>query len=343
MFAFWRGTIHDFFSPAFQWLQVEVSSLCNGACIYCPRTIFRKDWQGQNMTLETFRKLEPALKRTKLVYLQGWGEPFLNPDFFEMVRIAKNAGCQTGTTTNGILIGQDMIEKIFDSELDIIAFSLAGTGETNDKIRRGTSFNGILKSIEIINDIKQKRGLSKPKIHIAYLLMRSDLDEVEKLPDCFKDRGIEQIVISTLDFVADRQLQAEVIFPEHIDEYDYLANILNGVVENGRKLNLEIHYYLGSSSRDYTYCTENTRYAAFISADGAVAPCVFLNIPVTELSYCRNINRKSSSRLIFGNINRESLASIWGKREYVEFRRSFDTANIYPACEGCPKLHMEVK
>jgi len=295
------------------------------------------------MSLNTFRKLGPALKRTRLVYLQGWGEPFLNPDFFEMVKFAKNAGCQTGTTTNGILIDQAIIGRVFDSELDLIAFSITGLGETNDRIRQGTSFDGILKSIDIINDIKQKHGLTGPKIHIAYLLLRSNLNEVQKIVGRFKNRGIDQIVISTLDFIAGENLIGESIFPQNDSEYRQTAVILDGVVQEGVKHNLEIHYYLGSSSRDYTYCTENIRYAAFISADGAVSPCVFLNMLVSKCNYWRNDDKRTSDRLAFGNINEEPLASIWRKREYAKFRRSFDSANIYSACENCPKRHMEVR
>jgi len=295
------------------------------------------------MPLDTFRKLEPNLKRTRLVYLQGWGEPFLNQDIFKMIKIAKNAGCLTGTTTNGILIDQDMIEKIIESELDLIAFSVAGLDKTNDTIRRGTNFNNIMESIEIINDIKQKRGLNRPSIHIAYLLLRSGINDVKNMLERFKNRGINQIVITTLDFIAAERLKSELIFPSNEIEYRQIADILDGVVEDGKKHDLEIRYYLGSMAKSYTSCTENIQRAAFISADGLVSPCVFLNMPVSELHYWRNDDKRKSGRLTFGNINEELLASIWRKRDYVKFRQSFGSTNIYPACHDCPKYHMEAK
>jgi len=37
------------------------------------------------MSLQTFKKILPFCSTTALLHLQGWGEPFLNPDFFEMI------------------------------------------------------------------------------------------------------------------------------------------------------------------------------------------------------------------------------------------------------------------
>jgi MoaA/NifB/PqqE/SkfB family radical SAM enzyme len=112
--------------PQLDWIQVEISSYCNASCIYCPHFAYRKNWQNRYRPIEAFRNLIPAFRKTELVYLQGWGEPFTHPQFFEMLQIAKAAGCRVGTTTNGILIGRETIEKMVSQGLDIIGFSLAG-------------------------------------------------------------------------------------------------------------------------------------------------------------------------------------------------------------------------
>jgi MoaA/NifB/PqqE/SkfB family radical SAM enzyme len=337
-----KSNVYDLISPAFQWLQVEVSSLCNSACAYCPHTVYKSAWQGLNMSLDTFLKLEPVLKRTQLVYLQGWGEPFLNPDFFKMAKIAKDAGCRTGTTTNGILVDEGIIEKIIESELDLITFSVAGLGETNDNIRRKTSFNQILKTIDHINDIKSKRGVVGPAIHIAYLLLRSNLDEIKRIPESFSGYKIDQIVISTLDYIPDKSFIDESISPGNESEYRQFADILDRIVENGKNSNLEIHYYLSSPKKTITHCTENPRYAMYISADGSVSPCVFLNIPVSDIGDLDSNIIVTGDKLVFGNIRDESPASIWRKKEYLKFRQSFGSDNLYHFCKDCPKIHMEV-
>ena len=75
--------------PPLDWIQVEISSLCNGKCIYCPHTEYRGNWQSRLLPMELYLRIIPALKKTKLVHLQGWGEPFTHPDFIDFLRLAK--------------------------------------------------------------------------------------------------------------------------------------------------------------------------------------------------------------------------------------------------------------
>ena len=91
-----RSLLAGLFSRNLDWLQVAVTSHCNASCAYCPHTIYRRQWQSRHLSLTTFQRLLPDLQRVRLVYLQGWGEPFLHPDFFTLVSLAKQAGCQVG-------------------------------------------------------------------------------------------------------------------------------------------------------------------------------------------------------------------------------------------------------
>ena len=144
--------------PKLDWIQVEVSSYCNADCIYCPHTAYKQNWRNRYLSMEAFTNLVPAFSTTKLVYLQGWGEPFTHPQFFEMLKLAKKAGCRVGTTTNGTLLNRHLIEKLVIEGLDIVGFSLAGMDEKNDTIRRGTHIKIVLNCMEEIHRAKQKYG-----------------------------------------------------------------------------------------------------------------------------------------------------------------------------------------
>src|SRR4030043_358357 len=142
-----RNPFSFLFPPSFDWIQVEVTSACNAECAYCPHTVYRAFWKNRYLSLNRFRRLEDPFTRTRHVHLQGWGEPFLHPNFFDMVAIAKRAGCRVGTTTNGMCLDADHLVRIIDSGLDVIAFSLAGTDERNDIIRKGTRLDKVLKGM----------------------------------------------------------------------------------------------------------------------------------------------------------------------------------------------------
>jgi MoaA/NifB/PqqE/SkfB family radical SAM enzyme len=143
--------------PRTAWIQVEVTTRCNAACIYCPRTAYRDAWHDRSLSPATFRRLLPALKKTRLVHLQGWGEPFLHPDFFTLTAMAKEAGCRVSTTTNGMLLNAEKLLQVVASGLDLIAFSLTGLMERHDRARPGTSFRQVLSAIQTLNRLKARR------------------------------------------------------------------------------------------------------------------------------------------------------------------------------------------
>ena len=130
----------SWFCPRLDWIQVEITSHCNAACVYCPHTVYRDAWLDRHMTTDSFRKLSVALSKSRLVYLQGWGEPLTHPEFFEMVRMAKAVGCRVGTTTNGMSLDEEQCLRLVQEGVDIVAFSLAGVDERSDLIRQGTRF-----------------------------------------------------------------------------------------------------------------------------------------------------------------------------------------------------------
>jgi len=345
------------FPPRFDWLQVEVSSCCNAACTYCPHTLFANTWQSRLMPVEAFRALLPILPRVRLVYLQGWGEPFLNPNFFEFVRMAKNAGCQVGATTNGMLLDEAICLRLVQEGVDIIAFTLAGADEQNDDIRLGTSLEKVLKIIRLINRIKQEEGSPTPNIHIAYMLLRSQVDVLPGLPGLLAGLGISQVTISTLDFVGHPAMVEEAILPQTEDEFLALRSQLDMVVEAGRQVGMEIHYQLASPSRPEIegssaededsplalmlplpdFCTENVQRAAFVSADGQVSPCVFMNIPVSAATCIVSGEELPYRRRTFGACQDAPLQAIWRSPAYSAFRSALRRGNPPAFCRACPK------
>jgi MoaA/NifB/PqqE/SkfB family radical SAM enzyme len=330
--------IFSLFQPKWDWIQVEVTTHCDAACIYCPRTVFRESWQDQHLSLETFKKLKPALPRTDLVHLQGWGEPFLNPEFFEIAAFAKQTGCKVGTTTNAMLLNEERIRKVVETGIDILAFSLAGTGENNDLIRKGTSLKKVLKAVETLNREKARQGKTTPEIHVAYMLFRSGMGELEALPSLLEGLGVSQVVVSTLDFVPTEKLWKEALIPTTEEQYEELRSSLDHLLEAGRDKGLSIFYHLMSPKQRRQVCTENVQKALCISSDGAVTPCVYTNLRVSGAYHDLQGKKVSYQRMVFGNIHERKVKDIWKEKSYSAFRRSFFEGELAPACQKCPKI-----
>jgi MoaA/NifB/PqqE/SkfB family radical SAM enzyme len=331
----------NLFAPRFDWIQVEVTTSCQAACSYCPRTVYQEHWTSRHLALATFRRLLPILKRARLVHLQGWGEPFLHPDFFTLVSLARQAGCQVGTTTNGMLLEADSLRRVVDLEMAVVAFSLAGVGENNDAVRRGTSFAAVLEKIEALNEIKARKGALLPKVHVAYMLLHSGLDDLALLPQALAGLGVSQVVVSTLDFVAQPSLAGESLKLATPEEYREAAARLDELADQGRRQGLKIHAQLAPPDAWPNSCSENIARALCVAADGAIAPCVFLNLPVEAATYVTREGDRSYRSLRFGVVEEDqSLLRIWRSPDYREFRRVWSRGNTPLACRGCLKpLH----
>jgi MoaA/NifB/PqqE/SkfB family radical SAM enzyme len=311
------------------------------------------------MPLSLFRRLKPVLQKTDLVYLQGWGEPFTHPEFLEFVRFSQAAGCQVGTTTNGLLLTEDLCRQIVDMGLDTIAFSLAGRDQENDRIRKGTSLVQVMAAIATLNRIKQALGVDRPALHIAYLLLRSRLEDLEKLPAFFAALGVDQVVISTLDLIASPVLIDEALVPENESEFDELRGRLDATIATAARLGLPMHAWLAHPARhlqevrdvsekkpatlpgNAAICTENINNAAVIAVDGSVSPCVYTQLPLsTSVRHWVDGKERSFKPLAFGNIHQASFTTIWRSEAYTAFRRAHRAGHPPMPCANCIRMRM---
>ena len=323
-----------------EWMQIEVTTRCNASCYYCPRTTYRNCWDNRDLSFENFKTLLPIIAYTKMVHLQGWGEPFLHPHLFEMIVLAKKTGCKVGTTTNGMLLNRRRIDQLVKSGIDHVAFSLTGIGEKNDQVRHGTQFSRILQAVSDLAAQKKALRVETPTISVAYLLLRSHLPDIDKIVPALAETGTQQVVISILDFVTHKNLWNERLTPANQAQYQELKSLFDKLEREAEKKGLGLFCNLVLPSAEGRVCTENSRRALFVSSDGSVSPCVFTNIPATGSFYKVGSEESEYKKLTFGCIADESLPAIWKSPDYREFRKFF-ASRPHPLCQSCPKRHEE--
>ncbi len=182
-------------------IQIEVTSNCTAHCIYCPHTTLGKNWKSRDMPPEVFAALWPVLRRSARAHLQGWGEPFLHPRFFDFVKFAQKAGCAVSTTSCGLYMDEENASKTANSGMDLIAFSLVGTDRASNNARAGADFEKVCASIKNLERALKQTG--KPmEIHLAYLLLADRIEAIKKLPELMDSLDVDMAVISTLDYLA---------------------------------------------------------------------------------------------------------------------------------------------
>jgi radical SAM protein with 4Fe4S-binding SPASM domain len=166
------------------------------------------------------------------------------------------------------------------------------------------------------------------EIHIAYLLLASNLEAVRGLPGLMKKLGVHAAVISTLDYLPGQQLAGEAFAPDGTEKLARAAVVLEEAAIRAREWDLGFHYRLPDVVSSGTSCRENIQRSLFVSADGSVSPCVYVNVPMT----CQDPNRR-----IFGNVRSQAPMEIWDSESFRSFRDSLARGNPAPPCRSCPK------
>ncbi len=98
-------------------IQIDIGTYCNYNCFYCAGRSMPQEF----MTLERFTAILNEFPIGKhVVNLQGEGEPFMPPKFWEMVSLLKERGHTPTTITNGSKLD---IKKIVE-ELGSLSISI---------------------------------------------------------------------------------------------------------------------------------------------------------------------------------------------------------------------------
>ena len=331
--GFWSSLREIIFGPPrlLDCIQVEVTSRCPGRCAYCPRTTRRADWVSRDMDLATFARLEPMLHRTGRVHLQGWGEPLLNPAFFDMAALARRSGCAVSTTTCGLCMDDVIAAGLVASGIDIAAFSFAGTDPESNRSRAGVDFDRVCDAIGRLAAAKAARGADSPAIHLAYLLLASNLEAVRGLPALMRRLSVQGAVVSTLDYIAAPGMEADAYLPHETDKIAAAADVLAETAAEAERLGHGFHFELPQASAPGTGCRENAARSLFVSADGLLSPCIYVNVP---------FDAPDPRRRVFGSIREEDPLAIWRKPEFRRFRDRVCGSDPDLPCRGCPKRFM---
>ena len=309
-------------------VQVEVTTRCPGRCSYCPHTTGREQWLSHDMDMATFRRIGPLMRRSSRVHLQGWGEPLLNPAFFDMALAARRAGCQVSTTTCGVPMDPELARRIVASGIDVVAFSLAGTDAASNVSRRGVDFDRVCEAVITLQVARRGRRGAYPRIHLAYLMLASGMDAVAGLPALMQRLGVDAAIISTLDFVTEPALLPEAFTPDEPAKLARAADLLASVETEARRRGLELHWELPRPTASGTSCRESIGRSLFISADGWVSPCVSVNVPTGD---------RDPMRRVFGNVRDVDPTVIWESAGFRHFRERLDAGDPDLPCRSCPK------
>jgi radical SAM protein with 4Fe4S-binding SPASM domain len=192
-------------------IEMDITNQCNIRCVMCP---FSDPAIGgrkrKDLSKETFlRWADEMFSWAAAVGLLFGTEPTLNPNLLSFVRVAKEFRVpKVYFSTNAMKLTPALSGALIDANLDELNVSLdAGTKPTFERIRRGAKWDTVLAHLKSLRDQKAARKLSRPRLHMSFVLMRSNIHELPQ----FVELAAE--------------LNAVVLYFTHLVAYDSLATI----------------------------------------------------------------------------------------------------------------------
>jgi MoaA/NifB/PqqE/SkfB family radical SAM enzyme len=260
--------------------QIELTSRCSTGCLFCPHQALVNDWISGDMPVELYQEhIAPHLGLFDLVYLQGWGEPMLHRHHWDMLKMAKQKGCQTGFTTNGSWLQRDNNEKIIDSDVDLISVSFAGTDASmHESLRTNSKFAVLCENFEDLANLKKKTNASKPWLELHFLMTRRNLGELPGLVELASRLGADEVVATNLAYSPSLELDGMHVFSDDplLEDLD----VISDAEQRAAQLNMPLRVYPLRTQPETLVCDADPLNSVYINHKGEVSACVYLGITV---------------------------------------------------------------
>lgn len=172
------------------------TTFCNFKCNYCGHSLGidkmneKYNFQPENMSLDTYKEIINQMKafpkKIKMLSLTGHGEPLLNKNLPQMIKIAKEANIaeRIEIITNASLLTNEIAKTLIDAGLDTMRISLQGlsSDKYNQVCSYNLDFNKFISNIRYFYENKKQCNLYVKVMDIAL-----EEGEEEKFYSLFSD------------------------------------------------------------------------------------------------------------------------------------------------------------
>ncbi len=286
-------------------ISIEPTTSCNLRCPECPsglRAFTRPTGMLQN---DFFTETIDQLYR-ELFYLVFYfqGEPYLNPQFLDMVKYASSKKIYTATSTNAHYLNDANAQKTIESGLNRLIISIDGTTQdVYQQYRIGGQLNKVLEGAKNMVKWKQAMKSKTPFIIFQFLVVKPNEHQIEDVKKLAAEIGVDDVWFKTAQ-VYDYENDPHQLIPTNEKYSRYRKNKNQGTTV---KNTLENHCW-------------RLWHAPVITWDGLVVPCCF--------------DKDAQHQL--GDLKGRPFKEIWQNGKYTAFRKKImQSRKNIDICANC--------
>ncbi|MFD1001880.1 SPASM domain-containing protein [Ohtaekwangia kribbensis] len=294
--------------PVIQGLPISISfeptTSCNLRCPECPsglRSFTRATGMlGQPLFQNVIDQLAPTLSYLTF-YFQG--EPYLHPQFLDMVQYAASRNIYTATSTNAHYLKDENARLTVESGLDRLIISIDGTTQdTYQSYRVGGSLEKVIEGARNIIAWKKKLKSITPHVMFQFLVVKPNEHQIPEVYTLAKQIGVDQVVLKTAQ-IYDYANGSDLI-PEQ-DQYSRYRKMNDG------------SYTIKNSLDNHCW---KMWHSCVITWDGKIVPCCF----------------DKDAHHVLGDLTENSFEEVWNGEAYNTFRASLlRSRSEIEICKNC--------
>ncbi|MDF3027445.1 MAG: Radical domain protein [Fluviicola sp.] len=285
-------------------LSIEPTTACNLGCPACPSGLKAFSRPTGKIDLVNHQNwLSQVANSVFYINYYFQGEPFLHPQFLDLIREAKRKKIYTATSTNAHFIDEKKAQEIVESGLDRLIISIDGlTQETYESYRVHGNLEKVIAGSKALVQAKQTAQSATPHLIFQFLVVKANEHQIAEVQELATEIGIDEVRFKT----------AQV--------YDY---------EHGNELipdNEAYSRYVKQKDGTYRfkYKGGNSCWRMWSSSvltwDGQVVPCCF----------------DKDAHHTLGSLQEQTFETIWKSPAYRSFRNSvLQDRNSIEICTNC--------
>jgi len=285
-------------------VSIEPTTACNLGCPECPSGLKQFTRATGKLNLEVNRNLLRNIGK-QLFYINYYfqGEPFLHPDFLELIKDAKKHKIYTATSTNAHFITPELAEKIVDSGLDRLIISIDGTTQVSyESYRINGDLSKVIEGTKSLIAAKKRRNAATPHLIFQFLVVKPNEHEIPAIYQLAKELGVDEVRLKSAQIYD--YTHGNPLIPSQ-EQYARYQKQKNGTYR--------LKYKTGNHCwRMWSSCV--------LTWDAKVVPCCF----------------DKDATYTLGSAIDQPFKVIWKSEKYQKFRSSVLTKrNQIDICQNC--------
>jgi len=284
--------------------SIEPTTACNLGCPECPSGLKQFTRPTGRLNIDAHEKMLDSLGK-QVFYINYYfqGEPFLHPQFLDLIKAANKRNIYTATSTNAHFITESKAEEIVASGIDRMIISIDGlTQETYEQYRKRGKLEKVIEGTKHLIVAKQKAKSKSPHIIFQFLVVRPNEHEIPEVFQLGKELGVDEVRLKTAQLYDYKH--GNVLMPKN-EKYARYKKQKDGTYAPKYKL-LDKCWRMWSST--------------VLTWDGKVVPCCF----------------DKDAQHVLGNVLQTDFKSIWNNPSYQKFRSAvFTDRQSIDICKNC--------